>query len=114
MDLHPHSLEKRFSVGASTGTPCGFTDRILGDLYGSKQMNLLMDEDKGGQPPAGGGVEPVDGQDCLGEDARGERNDKSGLIWLLGDPSQIEEKKDPGLAALPAAPDNNGKPAQPE
>lgn len=87
MDLHPLARKS----GSKPGTPCGLTSKVLGDLYGARKLDLVMD--KGGSaaapPPLNdGGNSGVEGQDCIGEDQQLREGDKgSGLIWLLGDPA---------------------------
>ena len=87
MDLHPL---KRAS-GSAPGTPCGLTSKVLGDLYGARKLDLVGGEGGGAAaPPSLGDADGVEGQDCIGEDQQLREGDKgSGLVWLLGDPSQV-------------------------
>ena len=87
MDLHPL---RRGSGSKPTGTPCGLTSKVLGDLYGARKLNLVMDESGAAPPPPLGGGGGVEGQDCIGQDQQLREGDKgSGLVWLLGDPAKV-------------------------
>ena len=87
MDLHPL---KRGSGSAGGGTPCGLTSRVLGDLYGSRRLNLVSDAGSETAPPLSDSPAGVEGQDCIGEDQQLRDGDRgSGLVWLLGDPARV-------------------------
>lgn len=87
MDLHPL---KRGSGSGGDGTPCGLTSGVLGDLYGSRRLNLVSDAGSESAPPPIDSSGGVQGQDCIGEDQQLREGDRgSGLVWLLGDPKRV-------------------------
>lgn len=97
MDLHPQKRQP----GAKVGIPCGLTNGILYDLYGSKRLDLTGDPTK--EPPPIESEQSVDGQDCIKADPSERGSDKgSGLVFLLGDPEKVPEPAD----APPNAPEN--------
>ena len=95
-DLHP--LKQK--PGEKTGIPCGVTQGMLGDLYGSHRLDLTGDPTK--EPMAAATVQSTDGQDCITADPAEHGADKgSGLVWLLGDPAEV-----PAVDDAPPLPEN--------
>ena len=78
MDLHPLKQKE----GAKVETPCGLSADVLGDLYGSRRLDLTGDPSK--QPEA------PESSDCMKTDPAAKGPDKgSGLVRLYFNPYLI-------------------------